>query len=132
VSTQRDTTVRVLIADDHRLFAEALAAMLASEERVSVVGCAGDGREAVELVRRLRPDVVLLDISMPVMDGFEAAQEIAREPDAPSVVMVTGSNAAQDVDRARRAGARAYLTKDEIAATLVDSIFGAVGAKSRC
>jgi DNA-binding NarL/FixJ family response regulator len=132
MSARGNTTVRVLIADDHRLFAEALAAMLSSEERVSVVGCAGDGREAVELARTLRPDVVLLDIAMPVMDGIEAAQQITREQDAPSVVMVTGSNAAQDVDRARRAGASAYVTKDEIAATLVDSIFGAVGAGARC
>ena len=68
--------VRVLIADDHRLFAEALEAVLATEERIEVVGRAADGEEAVALARRLQPDVVALDISMPVMDGFEAAAEL--------------------------------------------------------
>ena len=65
--------VRVLIADDHRLFAEALEAVLSSEPRIEVVGRASDGGEAVELARRLEPDLVVLDISMPVLDGFEAA-----------------------------------------------------------
>ena len=65
--------VRVLIADDHRLFAEALEAVLSSEPRIEVVGRASDGGEAVELARQLEPDLVILDISMPVLDGFEAA-----------------------------------------------------------
>ena len=118
-------TVRVLIADDHRLFAEALEAILSSEERLDVVGRAADGREAVELAGALEPDVVLLDISMPVLDGFAAAAELARLPRGPAVVMLTGSNAPQDVDRARRVGARGYVTKDAIAARLVDAIFEA-------
>jgi len=118
-------TVRVVIADDHRLFAEALEAILGSEARLQVVGRAADGREAVDRVRELRPDVVLLDISMPVMDGFEAAAEIARLPEPPAVLMLTGSNAAQDVDRARRAGASGYVTKDSISAHLVDAILAA-------
>jgi DNA-binding NarL/FixJ family response regulator len=117
--------VRVLIADDHRLFAEALEAILAAESRLDVVGRAADGREAVELAERLRPDVVLLDISMPVMDGFEAAAAIAQHDEPPAVLMLTGSNAAQDVDRARRAGASGYVTKDSIAASLVDAILEA-------
>ena len=64
--------IRVLIADDHRLFAEALEAILGGDERIAVVGQAGDGAEAVRLAADLRPDVVLMDISMPVMDGIEA------------------------------------------------------------
>ena len=119
------STVRVLIADDHRLFAEALEAILSGEERLDVVGRAADGREAVELAGELEPDVVLLDISMPVLDGFAAAAELARLPRSPAVVMLTGSNAPQDVDRARRVGARGYVTKDAIAARLVDAIFEA-------
>ncbi len=119
--------VRVLIADDHRLFAEALEAVLSSEERVDVVGRAADGSEAVALARELRPDVVALDISMPVMDGFEAAAQLEQLDDPPAVLMLTGSNAPEDVDRARRAGAKGYITKDAIAASLVDAILAVAG-----
>jgi two-component system, NarL family, nitrate/nitrite response regulator NarL len=122
--------VRVLIADDHQLFAEALEAILDSEERLEVVGRAADGRAAVELARDLRPDVILLDISMPVMDGFEAASAISALAEQPAVLMLTGSNSAQDVDRARRVGASGYVTKDSIAARLVDAIFDAAGKRS--
>jgi DNA-binding NarL/FixJ family response regulator len=117
--------VRVLIADDHRLFAEALEAVLATEERIEVVGRAADGEEAVALARRLQPDVVALDISMPVMDGFEAAAELELFDDPPAVLMLTGSSAPADIDRARRVGAKGYITKDAIAASLVDAILAA-------
>lgn len=121
--------VRVLIADDHRLFAEALEAVLSSEQRIEVVGRAADGGEAVELARALRPDVVALDISMPVMDGFEAAAKLELLSRPPAVLMLTGSNAPEDVDRARRAGVKGYITKDAIAARLVEAILAAAAAR---
>lgn len=68
--------VKVVIADDHGLFAEALEAILTVDGRVEVVGRARDGAQAVELAERLAPDVVLMDISMPVVDGFEATRRI--------------------------------------------------------
>jgi DNA-binding NarL/FixJ family response regulator len=114
--------LRVLIADDHRLFAEALEAILASDERIEVVGQAGDGGEAVELARKLGPDVVLMDVSMPVLDGFEATREIRAESDDTRVLMLTGSNSRADVDRSREAGASGYVTKDRIASELVAAI----------
>ena len=114
--------IRVLIADDHRLFAETLEALLATEKRVKVVGAARDGKEAVRLTRKLRPDVILMDISMPVMDGFEATRRIRREREDACVLMLTGSNSRTDVDLARKAGAAGYVTKDRIAAELVDAI----------
>jgi two-component system nitrate/nitrite response regulator NarL len=114
--------VRVLIADDHRLFAEALEAILAADERIAVVGQASDGREVVELARKLEPDVVLMDVSMPVLDGFEATREIRSETDDVSVLMLTGSNSRADVDRSREAGASGYVTKDRIASELVEAI----------
>jgi two-component system, NarL family, nitrate/nitrite response regulator NarL len=117
--------VRVLIADDHRLFAEALEAVLSTEQRIEVVGRAADGEEAVELARRLEPDVVALDISMPVMDGFEAAVQLERLERPPAVLILTGSSAPEDVDRARRVGVKGYITKDAIAASLVDAILEA-------
>jgi DNA-binding NarL/FixJ family response regulator len=114
--------ITVLIADDHRLFAEALEAILSGDTRIKVVAHAGDGREAVRLAAELRPDVVLMDISMPVMDGIEAARAIrAARPDA-CILMLTGSNSRADVDRARQAGAAGYVTKDRIAAELIDAI----------
>ena len=119
--------IRVLIADDHRLFAEALEAILAGEERIAVVGHAGDGREAVRLASELAPDVVLMDISMPVMDGIEAAQAIRETDGGARVLMLTGSNSRSDVDRARQAGAAGYVTKDRIAAELIDAIVEIAG-----
>jgi DNA-binding NarL/FixJ family response regulator len=119
------TPVRVLIADDHRLFAEALEAVLSTEPAIEVVGRAADGGEAVELARKLEPDVVALDISMPVLDGFEAAAKLEQLDRPPAVLMLTGSNSPEDVDRARRVGAKGYITKDTIAASLVDAILAA-------
>jgi DNA-binding NarL/FixJ family response regulator len=114
--------IRVLIADDHRLFAEALEAILGGDDRIEVVGHAADGREAVRLVRDLKPDVVLMDISMPVLDGIEAARQIRTTDGDTSILMLTGSNSRSDVDRARKAGAAGYVTKDRIAAELIDAI----------
>jgi DNA-binding NarL/FixJ family response regulator len=114
--------LRVLIADDHRLFAEALEAILAADERIEVVGQASDGSEAVELARSLGPDLVLMDVSMPVLDGFEATREIRAEREDTRVLMLTGSNSRADVDRSRAAGASGYVTKDRIASELVAAI----------
>jgi DNA-binding NarL/FixJ family response regulator len=119
--------VRVLIADDHRLFAEALEAILSGDERIELVGLAADGREAVDLAAERKPDVVLMDISMPRMDGIAAAKAIhADDPDV-RILMLTGSNARADVDRARKAGAAGYVTKDRIAAELVEAILEVAG-----
>jgi DNA-binding NarL/FixJ family response regulator len=114
--------LRVLIADDHRLFGEALEAILAADERIEVVGQASDGSEAVELARTLAPDVVLMDVSMPVLDGFKATREIRAADDGVRVLMLTGSNSRADVDRSREAGASGYITKDRIASELVAAI----------
>ncbi len=119
-------SVRVLIADDQRLFAEALEAILATDDRIDVAGRAHDGREAVELYEALTPDVVLMDIAMPVMDGLEAARRIRELNPHACILMLTGSNAREDVDRARRAGAAGYVTKDRIAAELIDAILEVV------
>ena len=116
------TPIRVLIADDHRLFAEALEAILAAEAEFDVVGHARDGEQAVELSLELKPDVILMDIAMPVLDGVEATKRIRRQHKRACVLMLTGSNSRTDVARAREAGAAGYVTKDKIAATLIDAI----------
>jgi DNA-binding NarL/FixJ family response regulator len=115
-------SIRVLIADDHRLFAQALEAILAADNRIEVAGHARDGAEAVELAASLDPDVILMDIAMPGMDGFEATRQIRSRKHDACVLMLTGSNSRTDVDRARKAGAAGYVTKDRIAAELIDAI----------
>ncbi len=119
--------VRVLIADDQRLFAEALDAILSTDGRIAIVGRAADGREAVSLAREQEPDVVLMDIAMPVMDGIDATREIHEQVPGTRVVVLTGSDATQDVSRARSAGAVGYVTKDQIAVELVRAILDAAG-----
>ena len=114
--------IRVLIADDHRLFAQALDAILASEPQIEVVGRARNGQEAVEQALALKPDVILMDIAMPVVDGVEATKQIRKKQRKACVLMLTGSNSRTDVARAREAGAAAYITKDRIAAQLIEAI----------
>ena len=114
--------IRVLIADDHRLFAEALEAILSGDKRIELVGLAADGNEAVQLASEKKPDVVLMDISMPRMDGIDAARAIHADDGNVRILMLTGSNARDDVDRARKAGAAGYVTKDRIAVELVEAI----------
>jgi DNA-binding NarL/FixJ family response regulator len=120
--------VRVLIADDHRLFAEALRAILSSDRRIDVVGLAASGEEAVQKADELSPDVILMDISMPGVDGVEATRRILAAHSDVNVVMVTGSDARQDIDAARTAGAAGYVTKDRIAAELIGAIID-IGAQ---
>jgi DNA-binding NarL/FixJ family response regulator len=114
--------ITVLIADDHRLFADALEAILATDGRFEVVGKAHDGESAVRLAGTTKPDVVLMDIAMPGVDGVEATRRIRKRRKSTAVLILTGSNARNDVDRARRAGAAAYVTKDRIASQLVEAI----------
>ena len=112
----------MLIADDHRLFAEALRAILSADERIEVVGLAASGDDAVSQADDLVPDVVLMDISMPGLDGVEATRRILDDRPEARVLMVTGSDALEDVVAARGAGAAGYVTKDRIAAELVAAI----------
>ena len=118
--------IRVVIADDHRLFTQALEAILATDERIEVAGHANDGAEAVRLGLSVDPDVILMDIAMPVMDGFQATKQLRKQRPNARVLMLTGSNSRTDVDRARESGAAGYVTKDRIAAELIDAILEVV------
>lgn len=121
------TPIRVLIADDQQLFAEALEAILATDDRLTVAGHARNGAEAVARTAEIDPDVVLMDISMPVMDGVDATRAIREQNPGACVLMLTGSNSREDVDRSREAGAAGYVTKDRIAAELIDAIVAVAG-----
>ena len=114
--------LRVLIADDDPLFVETVEALLAGDDRVEVVGTASNGQDAVDLATALVPDLTLMDISMPVLDGIEAARRIRLEQPSAAVLILTGSSIATDIDRARQAGVAGFLTKDRLGTQLVDAI----------
>jgi DNA-binding NarL/FixJ family response regulator len=112
--------VRVLIADDHRLFAESLMAVLSEDERVEVIGIAADGQEAVDLASELQPDVILMDLKMPVIDGFEATRRIRAAGLGTQILILTGTDRAIGADDVAAAGASGYLRKEQSVAELKD------------
>ena len=103
--------LRVLVVDDHPVYREGLAALLASVGDVEVVGTAADGQQAIAAVRELEPDVVIMDIQMPVLDGIEATRRLTSEDPSLGVVVLTMSEDDGTVFAAMRAGARGYLLK---------------------
>jgi DNA-binding NarL/FixJ family response regulator len=107
-------TIRVLVVDDEELVRTGLRLILDAEPDIGVVGTASDGRQAVAEVRRLCPDVVLMDIRMPGLDGLEATRRILTEPDVPpcKVVILTTFDVDEHVYEALRAGASGFLLKD--------------------
>jgi len=114
--------IRVLIAEDQSMVRGALAALLELEPDISVVGQASNGREALELVEQLQPDVVVTDIEMPEMSGLELATEIARASIPSRVIVLTTFARSGYLRRALDAGARGYLLKDSPAEQLADAV----------
>ena len=114
--------IRVLIADDHRLFAESLKLMLEVEQEIDVVGYAADGGEAISLSVLLRPDVVVMDLDMPVMDGIDATAGVRAASPGTAVVIVTGSTDPRDAARAQAAGASAYVPKEASVEVLRETV----------
>jgi len=104
--------IRVVLVDDQALFRAGIRMLVASQPDLDVVGEAGDGREALDVIGATRPDVVLMDIRMPVMDGLTATAEILARPDAPRVVMLTTFDLDEAAARAIRQGASGFLLKD--------------------
>jgi DNA-binding NarL/FixJ family response regulator len=105
--------IRVLLAEDHPVVRVGLERMLGNEEDIEVVGTAANGAEAVELAERVRPDVVLMDLSMPVLNGIEATRQIVEANEGQvSVVVLTSFSGRQEIIEALDAGASGYLLKD--------------------
>lgn len=114
--------MRVLVVDDQTLFRTGLASLLNEDERVEVVGQAVDGADAIAQVGKLKPDVVLMDIKMPSIDGIEATRQIVERFPASRVVILTAFEADGQVIQALKAGASGYVLKDSSAAAIVNSI----------
>jgi len=114
--------IRVLIADDHPLVRQGVVAVVAAQTDMAVVGEAGDGQEAVELFRKLRPDVVLVDLGLPILDGIGAMEAIRSEFPNSRFIALTVYQGDEDIHRALQAGAQAYLLKSAPPSQLVGAI----------
>ena len=118
--------VRVLIVDDHQLFSEALRTMLDRDERLEVVGTAKTGREALQLAKSTMVDVVLMDMSMPVLDGVAATRRLLALDPAPRVIALSGHTDTLSRAAALEAGAAAFLSKTDAHTGLGDTIVDVV------
>ena len=122
--------IKILLIDDHALFRSGLRSLLQRQEDFDIVGEASDGLEGIKLVTQLKPDVVLLDIDMPVMNGKEALSQILSSHPELSVLMLTVSEDGADLTECMRIGARGYLLKNINVDFLLDSIRRAVDGDS--
>ncbi|MFB8771733.1 response regulator [Streptomyces broussonetiae] len=116
------TAIRLLLVDDDPLVRAGLSLMLGGAADIEIVGEAGDGGEAEALAARTRPDVVLMDIRMPAVDGLTATERLRARPDAPQVVVLTTFHADEQVLRALRAGAAGFVLKDTPPAEILDAV----------
>ena len=116
-------TIRVLVAEDDDAFAEITTLLLQRSQRIEVIGTARDGKEALAMADALGPDVVVMDLDMPVLGGIEATRVLSERGGA-RVVVLTGSDIADDIQLAREAGAAAYVPKIRIAQELVPAVVG--------
>ncbi|MFQ5875115.1 MAG: response regulator transcription factor, partial [Dehalococcoidia bacterium] len=114
--------IRVLVVDDHAILRDGISALLALQEDMEVVGEAAEGREAIEKARQLAPDVVIMDIAMPLMDGLEATRTIRKENPKTRVLILTQYDNKEYVSSSLKVGAGGCVPKRAVAAELVSAI----------
>ncbi|TMC09489.1 MAG: response regulator transcription factor [Chloroflexi bacterium] len=127
--SSNSASVRVLIADDQTLFRVGLARLLEEDERVKIVGQAGDGVEAVKQAGSLKPDVVLMDLKMPNLDGIEATRQIVAAHPGVKVLLLTTFEADNHVIQALKAGASGYILKDSRPDSIVSSLLAVMAGE---
>jgi DNA-binding NarL/FixJ family response regulator len=115
-------TLRIIVVDDHGIVREGLIALLEHQEGMQVVGSAATGRGAVEAAERLHPDVIIMDLAMPDLNGIEATQRILSTNPDTSIIALSASHTSEHVSRALRAGVRGYVVKDAKGTELVDAV----------
>jgi DNA-binding NarL/FixJ family response regulator len=120
-----ERAVRILIADDHRLFAESLMSALSEDERIEVIGIAENGQEAVETALELRPDVILMDLMMPVVDGFDATRRLREAGSDARILILTGTDQPIGSENALAAGASGFIRKQQSLVELKSVLFEA-------
>ena len=125
-----DRRVRLLVVDDHPVVRSGIVGMLSGESDLQVVGQAADGAEAIALTAELAPDVILMDLRMPGLDGVEATRRISARPDAPRVVVLTTYDTDGDILRAVEAGAIGYLLKDSPREDILAAVLSAAVGRS--
>ncbi len=114
--------IRVLMVDDHQLFRQGLRLMLMRAPDIEIVGEARDGKEAIEMAQRLQPDIILMDIEMPGMNGIEASQRLKQMGHPARILMLTMKTGQEDVRRAAQSGADGYVVKNSGRDELIQSI----------
>jgi DNA-binding NarL/FixJ family response regulator len=118
-----------VVVDDHRLFVDALALLLGHDERLEVIGTAGDGLTAIELAVDGKAEVAVIDVRMPEVDGLETARRLRKRSPETSVILVTGLDEPQLADQAREAGAVALLKKGALHDQLKEAIIAAAASR---
>jgi len=124
----RQARIQVLVVDDHKIVREGLASLLGEQPDIEVIGQAGNGQEAVRMTSRLRPDVVIMDISMPLMNGDEATREIKMQMPDTRIVALSMFEDEEMIKKMLRAGADSYVLKTAPSAKLIAAIRGATSS----
>jgi two-component system NarL family response regulator len=122
IRATKKRSISILIADDHSVVCEGLVSLIRRESDMTVVGEAANGREAIDLWRKHRPDVILLDLRMPQLDGLGVIKQIRQENENGRIVVLTSFDGDEDIYRAIRGGAKGYLLKDAPREALMDCI----------